>query len=128
MPKKNKTKKNTKNSNSNVEKRLIIEADINGQVYGIIEKALGNRFFNVNCFDNVKRRCKIRKKRTKVDEGDCVIVSLRNFDDNNADIIHKYNSDEITYLQSVGLLPMFDITTNSSKDDNENNVFNFEEI
>lgn len=105
MPKKKKAGKNKKNSNSNAEKRKLIEADLDGQVYGILEKELGNRFFTVNCLDNRKRRCKVRKKRMKVKEGDCVIVALRDFDDNNADIIHKYDSDEVRQLQKDGILP-----------------------
>ena len=64
---------------------------MNGQVYGIIEKTLGDRFFTVNCLDNIKRRCKVRQKRIKVKDGDCVIVSLRDYDDGNGDIIYKYD-------------------------------------
>ena len=105
MPKKQKAGKNKKSSNMNAEKRKLIEADLDGQVYGIIEKVLGDRFFTVNCLDNTKRRCKVRQKRMKVKDGDCVIVALREFDDNNADIIYKYDSAEVRQLQKDGILP-----------------------
>ena len=42
MPKKKKGK-NKKNSHVNVEKRKLLEADLDGQVYGILDKALGSR-------------------------------------------------------------------------------------
>ena len=104
MPQKKKGK-NTKSKGSNIEKRKLIEADLDGQVYGILEKALGSRFFTVNCLDNMKRRCKVRQKRMKCNEGDCVIISLRDFDDQNADIIYKYDDSEFRQLQKMGVLP-----------------------
>ena len=88
MLKKQKVGKNKKSSSVNVEKLKLIEADLDGQVYSIIEKALYDRYFIVNCLDNTKRSCIVRKKRIKVKEGDCVIVVLRDFDDSNADIIN----------------------------------------
>jgi translation initiation factor 1A len=130
MPKKKKKGKNAKSKGKNVEKRKIIEADLDSQVYGILEKALGSRFFTVNCLDNTKRRCKIRKKRMRCKEGDCVIVSLRDFDDNNADVIYRYDSEEVRYLQKMGVLPGSD-TIGSFNDDEEaeeQDGFIFEDI
>ena len=117
MPKKQKAGKNKKNINDHVEKRKLLEADLDGQVYGILEKALGNRFFDVNCMDNKKRRCKVRQKRLKVKQGDCVIVSLRMFDDNNADIIYKYDAEEVRTLQKMGILPSSDVIGIINDDD-----------
>ena len=129
MPKKQKAKKNTKSSNINNEKRKLIEADLNGQVYGIIEKTLGDRFFTVNCLDNIKRRCKVRQKRIKVKDGDCVIVSLRDYDDGNGDIIYKYDPCEIRQLQKTGILPESDVIgTFNENEDVDDNSFVFEDI
>ena len=130
MPKKQKSGKNTKSSSSNVEKRKLLEADLNGQVYGIVEKALGDRFFTVNCLDTVKRRCKVRQKRIKVKEGDYVIVALRDFDDANADIIYKYDSCEVRLLQKNEILPNTDVTGVVCNDENvkEEEGFVFEDI
>jgi translation initiation factor 1A len=105
MPKKKKAGKNTKASGIATEKRKLVEADVDGQVYGILEKALGCGFFEVNCLDDVKRRCKARSKRMKVSSGDYVIVSIREFDEKTSDIIYKYDSDEVRKLQNLGILP-----------------------
>lgn len=129
MPKKQKAGKNKKSSSVNVEKRKLIEADLDGQVYGIIEKALGDRYFTVNCLDNMKRRCRVRQKRIKVKEGDCVIVALRDFDDHNADIIYKYDSVEVRQLQKDGILPDSEVigAFNDEKE-NDDDGFLFEDI
>lgn len=129
MPKKVKAKKNSKSSGANAEKRKLVEADEHDQVYGIIEKALGNRFFTVNCLDNVSRRCKVRQKRMKVKVGDCTIVSLRDFEDNVADIIYRYDSDEVRQLQKMGLLPGADVIGVCNDDEPpEDDGFVFEDI
>ena len=129
MPKKQKAKKNTKSSNIYAEKRKLTVADLDGQVYGIIEKALGDRFFTVNCLDNIKRRCKVRQKRMRVKEGDCIIVSLRDYDDANADIIYKYDSSEVRQLQKDGILPDSEVIgTFNENEEAEDDGFVFEDI
>ena len=132
MPKKKKAGKNTKSTGNIVEKRKIIEADLDGQVYGIVEKCLGCRFFEVNCLDNTKRRCKARQKRLKVQAGDCVIVSIRAFDDKNADIIYKYDADEVRQLQKSSILPSSDVIATIKDNDNDqyddDGGFSFENI
>jgi translation initiation factor 1A len=130
MPKKKKAGKNTKSKGLNIEKRKLVEADLNGQVYGMLEKALGSRFFNVNCLDNKVRRCKVRNKRMRCSEGDCVIIALRDFDDENADVIHRFDSDEVRQLKKLGILPDSTIvpSSNANKEEEEVDGFNFEEI
>lgn len=105
MPNKKKAGKNTKSKNVVEVKRDLIEPDISSQVFGILTKTLGSRFFDVNCLDGKQRRCKVRNKRLRVKQDDVVIISLREFDDKNADIIYKYNSEEVRELQSIGSLP-----------------------
>ena len=105
MPKKKKAGKNTKSKNIVQLKRDLIEPDLNCQVFGILTKTLGSRFFDVTCLDGKQRRCKVRSKRLKVKPSDVVIISLREFDDKNADIIYKYNSEEVRELQRIGSLP-----------------------
>ena len=138
MPKKQKAGKNAKNSNSITEKTntKIVEADLYGQVYGMVEKALGDLFFNVNCFDNKIRRCKARykvgRKRIKIAQGDCVIVALRDFDDDNADIIYKYEQSDVRQLQKDGILPKSEVIGKSNDDGDgcveEEEAFVFEDI
>ena len=130
MPKKNKAGKNTKSKNVIEIKRELIEPDLSCQVFGILTKTLGSRFFDVNCLDGRQRRCKVRKKRMKVKQDDIVIVSLREFDDKNADIIYKYNSEEVRELQRIGSLPngeSLGIKLNDNKVDDDC-AFDFEDI
>lgn len=111
-------------------KRKLEYADLEGQVYGVIEKILGNRFFDVKCLDNKMRRCKVRKKRMKIKQDDVVIVSLREFDDINADIVHRYDSEEVRSLQKEGILPSKDFVNVSEDvvDEVDDGGFIFEDI
>jgi translation initiation factor 1A len=133
MPKKKKCGKNTKNKGSNVEQRKLVEADTDGQLYGFVEKALGDKYFTVNCVDNVIRRCRVRTKRMRINAGDCIIVALRDYDDGNADIIYKYKSDEVRSLQKMGLIPDSNAIGGAFKEnqmiqEEEEDVFVFENI
>merc|ERR1712087_409496 len=72
------------------------------------QRMLGNGRCEVQCFDNVKRLCHIRGKMRKkvwVCQGDIVLVSLRDFQDEKGDIITKYSSDEARNLKTYGELP-----------------------
>ena len=128
MPKNQKKKKNTKNKTSNIEKRAMLLPDIDGQVYGCVEKALGARFFTVKCLDKVDRRCKVRSKRLRIKAGDIVIISLREFDDKNADIVYRYDSDEVRTLQKDGVIPSNEYMGKEEVIEEEDDVFDFEEI
>ena len=133
MPKKKKCGKNTKsNKVHNIEKRKLIEADSDGQVYGLVEKVLGDRYFDVKCVDGMKRRCRVRSKRLKIQTQECVIVALRDFDPNNGDIIYKYNPDEVRELQKNNILPSVNIFGTVREDgpekEDEEDGFIFEDI
>lgn len=125
MPKKKKAGKNSKSKNINNEARKLVEADINGQLYGFIEKALGSCFFTVKCLDGKDRRCKVRSRRLRIEVGDCVIVALREFDDSNADIIYKYNPEEVRKLEKSGAIPTGELSKAAGS--NENQFDDFEE-
>ena len=132
MPKKVKAGKNNKSKHPQ-EKRTLEEANLNNfQIYGIIEKALGDRFFEVNCLDNKKRRCRVRNKRLKIKSNECVIIALRSYDDNNGDIIYRYDMEEVRQLQKKNILPSDDIIgcirDNNILEDNEDDGFVFEDI
>lgn len=128
MPKKKKCAKNSKSKQSGAETRKIIEADLDGQVYGFLEKALGDRFFTVYCTDNTMRRCKVRNKRMRCSAGDCVIVALRDFDDENGDIVYKYTDDEVRILRKTGILPSANVIGPVVEDVEEDDGFDFEDI
>lgn len=117
MPKKEKSMKNSSRNTADKEKRALMEKDDDSQEYGFAEKALGSAFFEVRCIDDKIRRCKARKKRMKVEVGNLVIVSLRNFDDKTGDIIYVYDQDEVRHLQKAGTIPNIDIQSIQSKHD-----------
>lgn len=79
-----------------------------GQEYGQVLKMLGNGRCDCMCIDGVKRLCHIRgkmRKRVWINTGDIVLISLRDFQDEKADIILKYSADEARNLKSYGELP-----------------------
>lgn len=67
---------------------------------------LGNGRTRLVCSDEDKQRTgNIRgkmKKKVWINQGDIVLVSLRGFQDDKCDIIHKYNSDEVKTLKTEG--------------------------
>jgi translation initiation factor 1A len=106
MPKREKSMKNSVRNKAVGDKRQLLEKDEDGtQVYGIATKALGSAFFIVNCFDGKERRCKARQKRMKVAVGNVIIVSLRDYSEDTADIIYVYDHDEARQLQKLGCIP-----------------------
>merc|ERR1712050_620433 len=87
-------------------KELVFKED--GQEYGQVMRMLGNGRCEVNCIDGTKRLCHIRGKMRKkvwVNQGDIVLVSLRDFQDEKGDIIVKYTPDEARNLKTYGELP-----------------------
>mmetsp|Transcript_9197 Transcript_9197/g.15682 ORF Transcript_9197/g.15682 Transcript_9197/m.15682 type:complete len:143 (-) Transcript_9197:237-665(-) len=98
--------KRAKASTENNKKELEFKEP--GQEYGQITRMLGNGRCDVQCVDGVKRLCHIRgKMRKKVwcNQGDIVLVSLRDFQDEKGDIIVKYTAEEARSLKNYGELP-----------------------
>ena len=135
----NRTGKGGKNrrrgKNEGEEKReLIFKED--GQEYAQVIRMLGNGRLDAQCIDGVKRLCHIRGKMRKkvwVSTGDIILVGLRDFQDEKADVILKYNADEARSLKAYGELPDT-IRVNETQNDfneeaNENDAFfDFEDI
>ena len=68
----------------------------------------GNGRLEAQCIDGTKRLCHIRGKMRKkvwVNTGDIVLVGLRDFQDEKADVILKYMADEARSLKAYGELP-----------------------
>ena len=101
----NKRKKG-KNIQQGEKRDLVYKED--GQEYGQIMRLLGNGRVEVNCFDGMKRICTIRgrmRNRVWINAGDIILVSLREFGDEKADVIHKYYPEEAYELQDLGEIP-----------------------
>lgn len=76
--------------------------------YAQITKMLGNGRVDASCFDGVRRMAHIRGKMRKkvwINVGDIVLLSLREFQDEQADVIVKYTPDEARTLKQMGELP-----------------------
>merc|ERR1711997_368486 len=60
------------------------------------------------CFDGKDRLCNIRGKMRKkvwIGVGDIVLLGLRDFQDEKADVIQKYKPDEARRLKAQGHIP-----------------------
>ncbi|CAO3572607.1 unnamed protein product [Mortierella alpina] len=69
---------------------------------------LGNGRVEAQCFDGEKRLAHIRGKMRKkvwINQGDIILISLRDFQDDKADVILKYNTEEARNLKAYGELP-----------------------
>lgn len=129
MPQK-KTNRRSKNSkNKLIEKRELIIRE-HGQHYAHVIKNLGSCSLEVFCYDGTTRIANIRgkfRKRVWIKVGDTILVSLRDYQDNKCDVIHKYDFEETKQLRIYGELPrqtnVIDIDV-----DSEQCAFDFEEI
>ncbi|CDO52002.1 hypothetical protein DV451_000317 [Geotrichum candidum] len=101
-----KNRRRGKNENDGFKRELVIKEE--GQEYAQITKMLGNGRVDASCFDGVRRMAHIRGKMRKkvwINVGDIVLLSLREFQDEQADVIVKYTPDEARTLKQMGELP-----------------------
>merc|ERR1711959_288786 len=120
-------KNRRRGKNEGEEKReLIFKED--GQEYAQVIRMLGNGRLDAQCIDGVKRLCHIRGKMRKkvwVSTGDIILVGLRDFQDEKADVILKYNADEARSLKAYGELPdniRVNETETFNEEENENDA------
>ncbi|KAL0208159.1 hypothetical protein P9112_010746 [Eukaryota sp. TZLM1-RC] len=76
-----------------------------GQEYAQVTRLLGNARVEAQCFDGKRRLCHIRgklRKRCWIRVSDLILISLRDYQDQKADILHKYNPDEARSLKKRG--------------------------
>ncbi|KAJ1485942.1 hypothetical protein T484DRAFT_1944457 [Baffinella frigidus] len=79
-----------------------------GQEYAQVLKMHGGPWLEAYCFDGQKRMCHICGKmgrKVRIAVSDIVLISLRGFQDNKADVIDKYMPDEVRALKTAGELP-----------------------
>eukprot|EP00040_Diaphanoeca_grandis_P015984 m.82247 g.82247 ORF g.82247 m.82247 type:complete len:147 (+) comp25499_c0_seq1:187-627(+) len=101
-----KNRRRGKNENEADKRELIFKED--GQEYAQVAKMLGNGRLEARCFDGVVRLCHIRgklRKKVWINQGDIILIGLREYQDAKADVILKYNSDEARNLKTYGELP-----------------------
>ena len=79
-----------------------------GQEYAQVTKALGDCRVMAKCFDGKERICHIRgsmMNKVRVFVDDIILIGIRDFQDNKADVILKYSADECKRLKKMGELP-----------------------
>ena len=110
MPKKKgkggKNRRRGKNENESEKRELIFKED--EQEYAQVTKMLGNGRLEAMCFDGVKRLCHIRgklRKKVWINQGDIILIGLRDYQDSKADVILKYTPDEARNLKTYGEFP-----------------------
>lgn len=131
--------KRFKHDNEN-KRPLVLKEE--GQCYAKVTKMLGNGRLMADCYIEKKDKsiedmemrnimCVIRgsmRKRVWVNLGDIVLVSIRDFQEDKADIVYKYEIDEIPKLIQENELPNIDslnsIDNVIMEDNLDNNVNN----
>jgi len=130
-----KNKRRGKNTTNDDKNELILKEE--GQEYAFVSKMLGNGRLSASCMDGKDRLCHIRGKMRKkqwVNQGDVILIGLRDFQDEKADVIHKYSSEEARKLRANGALPESMVEGGGKgnleveNDPAEECVFDFEDI
>jgi len=101
-----KNRRRGKNEADNEKRELTFKED--GQEYAQVVKMLGNGRLEAQCMDGVKRLANIRgklRKKVWINQGDIILLSLRDYQDNKGDVILKYTVEEARSLKSYGELP-----------------------
>ena len=121
----NKSRKGKKNATYSINKNELVKKD-EQQMYARVIKLLGSGRLNALCEDGETRMCKIRGKMMKKDfvkNDGIILISLREYENKKADVIHNYNDDEVRVLVSDGDINKEIISSESNilnKNKNEN--------
>lgn len=97
-------KKRGRRGNADDRKRDAPVSD-EGQVYGRVLKMLGNGRLLAKCGDGEERQCRIRgsmRRREWIRPGDTVLIALRPFEGDKADVIHRYQPADLQKLVRQG--------------------------
>ncbi|WWC99054.1 translation initiation factor eIF-1A [Kwoniella sp. B9012] len=103
-----------KKEDGEAKRELIFKED--GQEYAQVVKMLGNGRLEAKCLDGETRLAQIRgqmRKKVWIVVGDIILLSLRDFQDDRADVIHKYTADEARNLKTYGELKDFTLVENA---------------
>jgi translation initiation factor 1A len=105
MPKNKKRGKNNKNKRNVETKKRELVFKAHSEEYAVVEKKLGDRRMMLMLPSGREVMGIIPgrfRKRCWFDIGDLTLISFREFQDNKADVIYKYNQDERMSLQHLG--------------------------
>lgn len=99
-----KNRKKAKSSSLETGRRELIFAE-DGQTYAYVMENKGGGHYTLLCNDDVQRMGILRGKLWKrcwIRMQDVVLVTLRDYQDAKADIVHKFDSEEVLRLMSLG--------------------------
>jgi len=137
-----KFKKGKKNT-SPIKKAVVLKEEM--QEYAKVIKILGDCRVDLECNDGKKRIGHIAgrlRKRVWIRNNDLVLISLRDYQPEKCDVIHKYSESDKNYLVNKGHLKKIEdeeennnsiqftndpLENEEDEDDNEC-AFNFDEI
>jgi len=122
-----------KNLNNDDEKTSINDiSKTNEQEYAIIDKVLGGGRFSILTPDNKKRIGISRgrmfsrngkiKDRTLMSVGNLILISLRDFQDDKADILMFYTKTQVDLLLEYNEIDKDFIKKTNTIDDNNNDI------
>ena len=89
-----KNRRRGKNENDNEKRELVFKEE--GQEYAQVVKMLGNGRLEAQCFDGARRLAHIRgklRKKVWINQGDIILLSLRDYQDEKGDVIMKYSGE-----------------------------------
>jgi len=124
-----KNRRRGKNENEDMKRELVFKED--GQEYAQVTKMLGNGRLEALCFDGVKRLCHIRgklRKKVWINQSDIILIGLRDYQDQKADVILKYSPDEARSLKAYGEIPESAKINDADPGDNEDDIITFDDV
>lgn len=121
-----KNRRRGKNENDDEKRELVFKEDGQGRSsaslpcckpltsyatkeYAQVTKMLGNGRLQAQCFDGETRLAHIRGKMRKkvwINQGDIILISLREFQDDKADVIVKYTVEEVSQARPPWCRPL----------------------
>jgi len=124
-----KNRRRGKNENEDMKRELIFKED--GQEYAQVTKMLGNGRLEALCFDGQKRLCHIRgklRKKVWINQSDIILVGLRDYQNEKADVILKYTADEARSLKAYGEIPESAKINDADVGENEDDIITFDDF
>lgn len=103
--------RNAKKRTQRTEKNREIFAPDDGQQYAVVKDMLGNGRLRALCENGAEITARIRgsmrkyKSKVIIAPGDLIILSMRDYEADKADVVHKYSHEETADLMYRACLP-----------------------
>lgn len=99
--------------------RELLYKDVEGQSYAVVTVMLGNGRLQARCEDSQIRLCKIRgsmRRSEWISVGDVILVGLREFQEDKADVLHRYLHEDVRTLRRLGELVNLKLTEDDAEE------------